>query len=144
MDYHIKQLSYFELVDLLMAQISPETRALVLEQLIEINNQLLYQDLSRSSALNSRKKDISENQHPSFGINHGGMLPYCPRNMDFTEPVNRPIQKPIVPEINLDDLIDELEPDEPTDLDAKLDRVKQLHQKITSRKKKLKSNITLD
>jgi hypothetical protein len=80
--HQIKQLDYWGLVNMLMNQITPDTRAIILERLTNMNNQLLnksnsqtnavmnpsvsFGDLSRSSMLNSRKKDATEVQHPSM------------------------------------------------------------------------------
>lgn len=69
----IKNLDYMGLINMLMNQISPEIRAVVLERLTEMNNQLLVgnqiniqTDLARSGMLNFRKKEMTELQHPSW------------------------------------------------------------------------------
>lgn len=78
----INNMDYWSLVGMLMNQISPETRKLILEKLTEMNNQLLIgnhskiqQDLARMGILNSRKKDVSENKHPSMDILNKGKSP---------------------------------------------------------------------
>ncbi|XWV26579.1 hypothetical protein QJ857_gp0488 [Tupanvirus soda lake] len=79
----ISSLDYFSLVNMLMNQISPETRKQILERLTDMNNQLMMgmnsqiqTDLPRSSMLNSRKKDATEIQHPSFDrLNYKGPNP---------------------------------------------------------------------
>lgn len=69
----IKYGDYWSLVNMLTQQISPITRKQILEKLMEMNNQLfmgqqtnIQMDLSRAGALNSRKKDVTELQHPAM------------------------------------------------------------------------------
>lgn len=66
----ISNMDYWSLVNMLMIQITPETRKHILDRLIEMNNLLLsfqiQPDLLRSPILNTRKKDVTEIQHPSI------------------------------------------------------------------------------
>ena len=104
----INNSDYWTLVNMLMNQITPDVRKLILDRLTEMNNQLIIgtssqtllsgnkinsvsegnqlpirsdawqiqPDLARSSVMNSRKKDISEMQHPSLDfLNTKGQNP---------------------------------------------------------------------
>nr|AEX63007.1 hypothetical protein mv_R805 [Moumouvirus Monve] len=75
-------MDYLSLVNMLTLQLTPVDRKAILERLIEMNDQLLYKndinvDMSRNSQLNSRKKDIKENLHPSMDFyNHNKKIQY--------------------------------------------------------------------
>lgn len=162
----INNMDYWTLVNILMTQITPDTRKKVLDRLMEMNNQLLMNsislsniptqpDLSRSSTLNSRKKDVKEIQHPSLDrITYKGPNPL---------PINAPINANNQPnpysqisnntmhnnifykqsmnmqkEIDLDDIIDEF--DEPDNLDKELMKISQLHTKIITDKRRRRHN----
>ena len=69
----ISNMDYWSLANMLLTQINVETRKQILERLTEMNNQLIMgmgvqiqPDLARPSMLNSRKKDVSEVQHPAM------------------------------------------------------------------------------
>ena len=69
----IGNMDYLSLVKMLMDQITVEKRKEILQRLTEMNNQLLmgydqsYQsEPPRIGFSSSRKKDLSENMHPSF------------------------------------------------------------------------------
>ncbi|XWV25319.1 hypothetical protein QJ856_gp0451 [Tupanvirus deep ocean] len=99
----INSLDYFSLVNMLMNQISPETRKQILDRLTEMNNQLMMgmnsqiqTDLQRSSMLSSRKKDATEIQHPSLDrLNYKGPNPLplnIPMNGNNQFAMNNPYQ----------------------------------------------------
>jgi len=178
----IKNLDYWSLVNMLSTQISPETRTIILERLTYMNQQLLMgsslniqTDLSRAGMLNSKKKDITEQQHPSMDrLNYKGQNPlplnipmnasntqYMPMNAfgqtNQINPVNpylvssqmstptpallhpqprQATQTPVINEIDLDDIIDDLNDEQQTDdLDDKLFKIKNLHHKIITDKR---------
>lgn len=105
----INILDYWSLVNMLMNQISPSIRKQILERLMYMNDQLInnqlmnnqlmnnqlmndmnlnlqtdmLSDLTRSTKMNSKKKDLSELQHPSLdSLNYKGQNPI---------PINIPI-----------------------------------------------------
>jgi len=96
----ISRMDYWNLINLLSTQLTPEIRRLVLERLTEINNQMIRlgssvsgsyvdipTDLARSGFINSRKKDLNETQHPAVYSRNDGTSP-----MSLNLPVNpRPI-----------------------------------------------------
>lgn len=160
----IRNLDYWSLVQMLLTQISPETRSIILERLVELNNQLLIgsqstiqPDLARAAVLSSRKKDMSEIQHPSMDrFNYKGQNPlplnipinannhFKPGNStnifqsnmfaqssNYVAPPSPASQNSYddEDEIDLDNIIDELK-DDGNDLDSKLARIKNLHHKI--------------
>lgn len=159
MEYYQKNSTtdYASLVNALTCQITPEYRAVILDKLVEINNQLLAKtqsssrgnqfvnqsDPARSCILNPRKKDVSELQHPSTLANS-----YTPSIVPITRPSHShalsqtpsqytpSIKKTIEPEFNIDDIIDDFElSEETTSLDDKLNKLSSLHKKILSEKK---------
>jgi hypothetical protein len=165
-------MDYWTLVQMLMNQITPEIRKLVLEKLTEMNNHLIIKpsvhsqsDLSRSSVLNSRKKDVLEIQHPSLDfLNTTASIP-IPLNM----PINANNQftmnsypnqmasinmyslnqtNEIAPsannyknnydidsQIDLDDIVNE-DHEQSDSLDEKLARIKKLYTKIINDKRR--------
>lgn len=170
----IKQLDYFSLVNMLLGQISPEVRSTVLIRLTEMNDRLLsgmqsgvQPDLSRAGALNSRKKDLTEIQHPSLDqYSYKGHNPiplnfpcaddrlsmdpsasfYQQNNFPRTDTVKNKLN--IFPnnkitedynykekEIDLDEIIDDIGYEQDY-LDDKLLKIKNLHNKIISDKKR--------
>lgn len=145
----INNMDYWSLVHMLMNQITPENRKLVLERLMEMNNQLMVSDLTRSSILNSRKKDVSEVKHPSLDfLNDQGKNP-LPMNIPFNannQYTPNSYQTNSVPnnynkhqykidnEIDLDDIIEEIQSVDP--LDEKLHYIKKLYTKIITEKRK--------
>lgn len=167
MDYNniqynqIKHMDYWGLVNTLTNQISPETRSMVLDKLVEMNNSLLttssgvQMDLSRSTMLNSRKKDVTEIQHPSLDLfNNKGANP-LPMGLptSYNQMVNNQMTSGHnqmttnhnqmtsnynqIEDIDLDDIIEDVLNDEVDDLDSKLNYIKNLHSKIiTDRRNK--------
>lgn len=142
-------MDYWSLVNMLTSQITPETRKMILDKLSEMNNQLLMgmnmnsiqPDLARSSMLNSRKKDLSETQHPSFDhLNYKGPNP-LPLNVPingnnhFTMTSYHSQVSNANNEINLDEIIDDAQ-EIPDPLDMKLAYIKKLHTKIVAEKRK--------
>jgi hypothetical protein len=176
--YQINNLDYWSLVNMLMVQITPETRKQILDRLTEMNNLLLIGMGAQiqsppsipsiaSIPSNSRKKDISELPHPSMNhVDYKGPNP-LPLNMptnnnnqsimnnsyqmipSLTIPMNnyknmgqyntQPTNE-VQEEIDLDDLMCELH-NKPDELDEKLFKIKKLHEKIiTERRKRKKEN----
>lgn len=156
-------MDYWSLVNMLMNQITPETRAIILEKLTEMNNSLLSKnkmmcernlemDLSRTISMNSRKKDLDEQIHPSLDIyrnnstQHNILENPIPLNIPINsnnqfmndkykyEKTNNYQQKDT--QIDLDDIIHDIDDDM---LNEKLDKIKNLYQKIISDKKKRKA-----
>ena len=131
MDYKIKQLDYYGLVNLLTKQITPEIRSLVLQQLTYLNDKLLNNqqyvqpDLARASMLQSRKKDATEIQHPSTSSLRD-------------ESINRNKTS-----IDLDDIIDDIVEEENavSDLDLKLEKIRALQAKVTKNKDSIRNSI---
>lgn len=92
MDYQIKNSDYWTLVNMLMTQITPDIRKLILDRLTEMNDQLMLPlinlnylggqhqqlqnsqpDLSRINNNKSKKKDMIEIPHPSLSqLNYVG------------------------------------------------------------------------
>lgn len=196
----INIMDYWSLVNMLMNQISPDIRKQILERLTEMNNQLLMEnlfkdgmsvmqtknqpDLARAAILNSRKKDLSEMQHPSlnnynykgqnplpfdipsntnskFNMNQyqmmapsetnnmslwGNTVPMSEINMEKNKETsnnynmipqhNIPNKKQMF-EIDLDDIIEDIH-NESDHLDKKLEKIKALHTKIITDKKRRK------
>ncbi|AQN68152.1 hypothetical protein [Saudi moumouvirus] len=157
-------MDYLSLVNMLTLQLTPVDRKAILERLIEMNDQLLYKndinvDMSRNSQLNSRKKDIKENLHPSMDFyNHNKKNP-IPLNIPssstsqtsietrnvFYNPniyndINNKTHKKTCDEIDLDSIInnisdfDDKENSEES-LDDKLQKIKKLHSKIIANNK---------
>ena len=160
----ISNLDYWSLVNMLMIQITADTRKQILDRLTEMNNQLLIgmkpqiqPDLARSSMLNSRKKDVSEIQHPSLDRINPLPLNGIPMNNNNQFSMNNSYQIPqmMMPinnysntnkyitqqkndsecEIDIDDIINEIH-NTPDELDEKLARIKNLHTKIIADKRR--------
>ena len=160
----ISNLDYWSLVNMLMIQITPDVRKQILDQLTEMNNQLLIgmkpqiqSDLARSSIHSSRKKDVSEIQHPSldrinplplnnipissnnqFAMNNSYQMPQMImpiNNYSNSNQYNTQQQNDSECEIDIDDIIDEIH-NTPDELDEKLARIKNLHAKIISDKRR--------
>jgi len=98
-------------------------------------------DLSRSYTQNSRKKDISELQHPSMNLaQYRGTNPLP---LDLSRNFNTELEpkSSIEPkididiDIDIDDIIDDLNDPLVDGLDQKLDRIKFLHTKILTDKR---------
>lgn len=161
----IDNLDYWSLVKMLMTTITAETRKKILDKITEMNNQLLLSeslkqsDLARSAVLQSRKKTVTENQHPSFDcINYKGPNPLplnTPTNANYqpifnqASPIlsNNDIYKNtkdsgVTIDIDLDDIIDELDfgkknkKPEYDGLDEKLANLGKLYNKIITDKRK--------
>ena len=163
-------MDYWSLVNMLMNQITPETRAIILEKLTEMNNSLLSKnnisgktiyernlemDLSRTSSMNARKKDLDEQIHPSLDIYRNNSVQH--KILENPIPLNIPINsnnqyvndhykyektnnyQQTDKQIDLDDIIHDIDDDM---LNEKLDRIKHLYQKIISDKKKRKATGT--
>ncbi|AVL94657.1 hypothetical protein ma271 [Moumouvirus australiensis] len=150
---------------MLTLQLTPIDRKVILDRLVEMNDQLLYKkdmnlDLSRNSQLNSRKKDIKENLHPSMDFyNHSKKNP-VPLNIPSSSTTESSIEsrnlfynptsynhnhsgfqkKSYNDEIDLDSIInnisdfDDKENNKET-LDDKLKKIKKLHSKIIANNK---------
>ena len=120
----ISTMDYWSLVNLLMNNITAETRAIVLNRLVEMNNSLL--NITR---------------------------PQTPQNKTFTPTMRQESTQPKKSrkqDIDIDDLIDSVvankskpksmqnqkQNSKPDDLDAKLARIKKLHNNITSKQNK--------
>ncbi|AUV58274.1 hypothetical protein [Bandra megavirus] len=171
----INNMDYLSLVNMLTLQINPENRKMILERLTEMNNQLLYKndsntmaeytnvDLSRSSQINSRKKDVQENLHPSMNYyNNKGINP-LPLNIPMNSAHQYNIEQPNTnymninhkssakinnknysDEIDLDSIINNFDDNDniPDALDIKLAKIKKLHTKIiTDNKNKRKNKL---
>ena len=110
----ISSMNYFELVDMLKKQITPEIRKYILERLIIMNNELI----TNTNRLNNIKIDIVQPQKM-----------YTPKNssIDIGNSYNNN-------EIDIDDIIDDIHK-EPNALDLKLARIKKLRDKILFDKK---------
>jgi hypothetical protein len=147
----INQMDYWNLVRTLMSQITPQVRSVILSRLTEMNNQLLLNNSQTGIQSNpltgiqsnpltgiqssSRKSDVTELPHPSQIYNPRSVPNYTPDVYTTTGliPQSRPVSDP---EINVDDLIDDLEIIPNVDpLDAKLAKIKALHSKILSDKR---------
>jgi hypothetical protein len=144
--------SYVDLVNMLLQNITPEYRAIILNKLVTYNNQLLAQanmspiqiDPTRSSLLNARKKDVSELQHPSIYGNQD-QRNNVPLSLPIRANNNFPSQKE---EIDINDIIDDIIDDNHNShsddkkldlLDAKLRKLDILHKKIIADKKRRKN-----
>ena len=164
---NISNMDYWTLVNMLMNQITPDIRKQILDRLTEMNNQLLptnrtQPEISRTSILNSRKKDLNETQHPSldlFNYSNQNPLPLFPipnipintnnsynlnsyqmgtlPQMNTTMPLKYQLPNPKqTDEIDLDDILDEIHEKEPDELDIKLANIKKLHSKIVTDKRR--------
>ena len=167
MDYNymsaaqINSLDYWPLVTMLGSQITPAIRKLVLKKLTEMNDRLILngesqnikQEMGRMAGINSRNKDISENQHPSldYNFNIANPMPIVLPNNNYqsTMPIstysgighNRNIvQAP--KELTVDDIIDDMIDDSPEqdELDKKLAKIKSSYDKIISDKRRRRKN----
>jgi hypothetical protein len=140
----IKYLDYMGLVSALSMPLQPETRAVILQRLTEMNdrvlreNQNLQTDLSRSSQLNSRKKDVQEVVHPSLDrYNNKGQNP-IPINFTTNYSPTSPVDQ-----FDVDDLINDIHSgsypshtiNKPETLDDKLSRINSLHKKLMQEKR---------
>lgn len=169
----INTLDYWSLVNMLMTQITPEIRKQILVRLMEMNDQLMpnhqkiQPDLARASVLNSRKKDLTESQHPALDrLNYKGQNPvpigipmnannqYGANNQYNPNPYqinsnngigsapmnnfstkNQISRKDSNNEIDLDDIINDIHSDQ-DNLDEKLSKIKTLHTKIITDKRR--------
>jgi len=135
---------------MLSQNITPEYRAMVLNKLTIMNQNLMKQtpiDPARPGVLSSRKKDISELQHPSVYNNGNNRLPTQLPN--FQLPLNNekrnhnpPPEKkyspyPVGDNFDIDDIIDDFsqEPKNEESIDDKLKKLNMLHSKIIADKK---------
>lgn len=98
--YQIRGLDYQSLVSLLIKNISPYTRKIVLEELMRINDNLIRNhnskmqvDLARKSVMETKKNSVIELPHPSSNFNY--------RNDDLPIPLSRNMSSSIT-----DDLLD--------------------------------------
>src|SRR5579872_2652382 len=141
----INQMDYWSLTRMLMSQITPQVRSVILSRLTEMNNQLLLSNSSNNLSNNlsnnpltgiqssSRKSDVTELLHPSQIYNQRPTSNYTP---DIYTTAGLIPQPQLDPEINVDDLIDDLEIVPNLDpLDAKLAKIKALHSKILTDKR---------
>lgn len=164
-----EQSDYQNLVRLLMGNISPTTRKIVLNKLIEINDRLLFNenhhplqnrwgfddDITRFGIMSSRKKEMTEIQHPSFDYfnenTRGGSRGVSPTRGERAAPslvesrVNycahgQTNKMNMSHDIELDDMIDNLYQDSDV-LDEKLARIKTLYYKIIADKKQKKRKV---
>lgn len=121
----IKDLDYKSLVTLLTKKITPTTRKIILERLTCLNNKLLNHDYSRMTAYNSRKKDITENIHPSL---HNKTMPN-------PIPINQPTNSNRKKNIDLDEIINNYY-QEKNSLESELSIISNLQNKLSSVHKK--------
>ncbi len=160
MDYQSQQFSphntgvttnhtYHELVNMLLQNITPEFRSMVLNKLVTYNNQLIKSqsyDPARPSALNSRRKDVNELQHPSMYSNTRSnnptplTLPIRGNNFTVNQVTPTYIPEPRAPEIDIDDIIDDFS--EPESLESKLRKIDALHKKIITDKKQRRKKLS--
>lgn len=143
--------SYIDLVNALSQNITPENRAIILSKLTAINQNLMQQpkqtiDPARPGVLSSRKKDISELQHPSEYGNGNNRIPYqsinfqLPMQREPIPPATRPVQKTrpqqrYVEEFDIDAILDDFSQEKEESMDDKLMRLGSLHSKIINEKK---------
>lgn len=167
-NYQVTDPNYLSLVNMLATKISPTTRKQILDNLTEFNDRLLQQesnaqeptfnvsDIARSSSFNSRKKDLSEIQHPSFSTQTINQYQQPQKLYQYQQPqqqYQQPQQQyqqlqsqqqqqqynPTPPaknnEIDLNDILDDLTLESDT-LDDKLDRIKTMYSKIITDKRR--------
>lgn len=174
----IGSMNYLSLVTMLSEQITPEKRKEILKQLTEMNNQLLLgcgtkgqgfqEEPPRIGRLNSRKKDLSENMHPSFDqYSYKGQNP-----LPFGIPINSSVNNNFdyrtnfsqidseidklqsqdnmrdrideinIDEINIDEIINDIHGESNNDsLDKKLSKIKILQDKIIIDKRKKRNEL---
>ena len=153
-DNQIQYMDYPGLVQLLTTAISPETRAVVLTRLTQMNNQLLNQmqtqfqtqfqtqlDLSRPVSVNSRKKDATELQHPSMEQipRQSNSVPRSARPTPKQAPIRRDPESDS--ELDIDDILRDINgPTTEPDLDQKLKQLTNLKQKILNDKRHRKTD----
>lgn len=155
-----EQNEYQRLVNMLANPMIPETRAMILLRLTEINNQLLMDkiknvpcDFSRTAEISHRKSDINENTHPSlsrcqrfasnpipidFSLSRS---PDLSRSSDLSRLPN--LSRPSLSDRGYrhQSILDPYHTDSPhsgTSLDDKLSIISNLYQKIIAEKKKKK------
>ena len=109
----ISKMDYWTLVNMLMNNITPDIRKQILIRLTEMNDQLIASMAMQNLVQRSRIESDRTQQ--------------MPRNYN---PSNQPEQ----PEVDLDDISDDIE--EPDELDLELTRIKKLYTKIIADKKK--------
>ncbi len=167
---NLDDMDYLSLVKMLSEQIMPEKRKSILERLTEMNNQLLMgftgidnmSELPRTGMMSSRKKDLTENYHPSFDqYNYKGQNP-----VPFGLPVNsngdhfdyrlnfdqiktpninnsnfksNEYERNKIDDIDIDEIINDIHVETELDtLDKKLSKIKTLQNKIIFDKRKRK------
>ncbi|QGR53802.1 hypothetical protein [Moumouvirus maliensis] len=158
-------MDYLSLVNMLTLQLTPIDRKVILDRLVEMNDQLLYKkdmniDLSRNSQLNSRKKDIKENLHPSMDFYNYSKKNPLPLNIPSSSTSQSSIEtrnvfynpnpygdnysglhkKSYSDEIDLDSIINNIsdfddKENNKESLDDKLKKIKKLHSKIIANNK---------
>lgn len=129
----ISNMDYWSLVNLLMTQITPEIRKIILEKLTNMNDFLLgitrQNPLPLSMPVNSNQMYGPMNSlSNSTNYNSSSYLSQIKESSDT--------------EIDLDDIIDELsnEQNQSNELDAKLEKISRLYRKIQSDRKNRKKN----
>lgn len=155
----INNMDYWSLVSMLMNQITPDIRKLILDRLTKMNDQLMASftptEFPRAPVLSSRKKVTHEMPHPSRNYNYSGNP--IPVSFNDIEPkmFNPSIFSPkkhqnkdynmnnnTDDEIDIDDILSDLcdenvfEESEEDILDQKLNRIKKLYNKIVSDKRR--------
>lgn len=140
----INNLDYWSLVNMLMVQITPETRKQILERLLEMNNQLIIgmnlqiqSDFSRSMVDSMKIMNVKD----QFAMNNS--YDTIPSMVSINNPYGtmrkyNVQQKESETEIDLDDIIDDIQNDQNHSLDAKLAKIKKLHSKIVTDKRRRK------
>lgn len=166
---NISNMDYLSLVGMLTEQITPEKRKEILQRLMEMNDQLLMgygttgqgfqTEPPRIGRLNSRKKDLTENMHPSFDqYNYKGQNP-LPFGMPINSNINNDFDyrsnfsqidnslkqnniQDTFDEINIDEIINDIHGETNMDsLDKKLSKIKNLQDKIIIDKRKRKKEM---
>lgn len=117
---------YKSLVLMLLQNITPDKRQEILEYLLQINSKLLnssntfnkvYEEDMRIGKPSSRKKDLSEQYHPSYNYENNSKID----------------------QIDVDDIIDDICKESESDiLDIKLKKLKHLQDRILDARKNKK------
>ena len=121
--------AYSKLVHILSKPISPQTRAEVLERLVEMNNRLLDRmnenNCDRNMQYHVKRKDMPENPHPSLNLGE-----HYPR-------VNRlPQDSARVENDEYDTIVENIISGENNDITRKLNKIQSLYDKLVSDNKK--------
>lgn len=126
MHQQIYSMNYWELVQMLMKQITPEIRKCILDRLTEMNNELIAANKAALlKAMTPPIQNAYKNQNP--------ISEKLGATSRFSESINS--DKNSDSEIDIDDIIDDVQK-KPDELDNKLNRIKYLYDKVVTEKRK--------